>query len=376
MEPMNPESVFCPNLECVARGQRGRGNITIHSQKEKRYECQICHTTFSATRGSIFYRLRTDPVTVMLVVTLLAYGCPLQAIVAAFRFDECTVKEWWRRAGEHCQAVHEHIVGQSELDLGQVQADEIKVKTQMGTLWLAMAMMVSTRLWLGGVVSQHRDLSLIRALVAQVRAVALCRPLLVAVDGLVSYVTAFQQAFRSPVPRFGQVGRRKLRAWSELALVQVVKQRHKGHMTIERRIVQGTQAMVTRLIELSQGHGGINTAYIERLNATFRQRLASLARRTRALVRQPETLHLGMYVIGCMYNLCTYHHSLRHPFYLAPKGRRWLRRTPAIAAGLTDHCWTVEELFNFRVPPAPWTPPKRRGRRSKETLDLMKRWCQ
>jgi transposase-like protein len=376
MEPMNPESVFCPNLECVARGQRGRGNITIHSQKEKRYECQICHTTFSATRGSIFYRLRTDPVTVMLVVTLLAYGCPLQAIVAAFRFDERTVKEWWRRAGEHCQAVHEHIVGQSELDLGQVQADEIKVKTQMGTLWLAMAMMVSTRLWLGGVVSQHRDLSLIRALVAQVRAVALCRPLLVAVDGLVSYVTAFQQAFRSPVPRFGQVGRRKLRAWSELALVQVVKQRHKGHMTIERRIVQGTQAMVTRLIELSQGHGGINTAYIERLNATFRQRLASLARRTRALVRQPETLHLGMYVIGCMYNLCTYHHSLRHPFYLAPKGRRWLRRTPAIAAGLTDHCWTVEELFNFRVPPAPWTPPKRRGRRSKETLDLMKRWCQ
>jgi transposase-like protein len=373
---MNPESVFCPNLECVARGQRGRGNITIHSQKEKRYECQVCHKTFSATSGSIFYRLRTDPVTVMLVVTLLAYGCPLQAIVAAFRFDERTVKDWWRRAGEHCQAVHEHIVGQSELDLEQVQADEIKVKTQMGTLWLAMAMMVSTRLWLGGVVSQHRDLSLIQALVAQVRAVALCRPLLVAVDGLASYVTAFQHAFRSPVPRFGRMGRPKLRAWSELALVQVVKQRQKGHMNIERRIVQGTQAMVTRLIELSQGRGGINTAYIERLNATFRQRLASLARRTRALIRQPATLHLGMYVIGCMYNLCTYHHSLRHPFYLTPRGRRWLRRTPAIAAGLTDHCWTVEELFHFRVPPAPWTPPKRRGRRSKETLDLMKRWCQ
>jgi transposase-like protein len=219
---MNPESVFCPNLECVARGQRGRGNITIHSQQEKRYECQVCHRTFSATRGSIFYHLRTDSVTVMLVITLLAHGCPLQAIVAAFGFDERTVKGWWRRAGEHCQAVHEHVVGQRALDLGQVQADEIKVKTQRGTLWLAMAMMVSTRLWLGGVVSQQRDLSLIRALVAQVRAVALCRPLLVAVDGLASYVTAFQQAFRSPVPRLGQVGRRKLRAWSELALVQVI----------------------------------------------------------------------------------------------------------------------------------------------------------
>jgi transposase-like protein len=376
MEPMNPESVFCPNLECVARGQRGRGNITIHSQKEKRYECQVCHRTFSATTGSIFYHLRTDSVTVMLVITLLAHGCPLQAIVAAFGFDERTVKDWWRRAGEHCQAVHEHVVGQSALDLEQVQADEIKVKTQRGTLWLAMAMMVSTRLWLGGVVSQHRDLNLIRALVAQVRAVALCRPLLVAVDGLASYVTAFEQAFRSPVPRLGQVGRRKLRAWSELALVQVVKQRRKGPLSIERRIVQGTAAMVTRLVELSQGRGGINTAYIERLNATFRQRLASLARRTRALVRQPQTLHLGMYVIGCVYNFCTYHDSLRQPFYLAPRRQRWLRRTPAIAAGLTDHCWTVEELFNFRVPPPPWTPPQRRGRRSKETLALMKRWCQ
>jgi hypothetical protein len=195
-----------------------------------------------------------------------------------------------------------------------------------------MAIMVSTRLWLGGVVSQHRDLSLIRALVAQVRAVALCRPLLVAVDGLASYVTAFQQAFRSPVPRFGQAGRCKLRAWSELALVQVVKQRRRGYLSIERRIVQGTQAMVTRLVKLSQGRGGINTAYIERLNATFRQRLASLARRTRFLARQPETLHLGMYVIGCVYDLCTCHHSLRQPFYPAPRGRRWLRRIPATPA--------------------------------------------
>jgi transposase-like protein len=376
MEPMNPESVFCPNVSCPAKGQRGRGNITIHSVQEKRYECQVCNKTFSATKGSIFYRLHTDPVTVMLVITLLAFGCPPQAIVVAFGFDERTVKDWWRRAGEHCEGVHRHVVGQRELDLQQVQADELKVKTQAGTLWLAMAMMVSTRLWLGGVVSRHRDMSLIRALVAQVRAVALCRPLLVAVDGLASYVTAFQQAFRSRLPRYGQIGRAKLRTWTELVIVQVVKQRQNGRLSIERRIVQGTMAMVARLVELSQGRGGINTAYIERLNATFRQRLAGLARRTRALVRQPETLHLGMYVIGCMYNLCTYHDSLRQPFYLAKGGQRWLRRTPAIAAGLTDHCWTVEELFNFRVPPASWTPPQQRGRRSKQTLALMEQWCQ
>jgi hypothetical protein len=292
----------------------------------------VCDKTFSATTGSIFYRLHTDPVTVMLVITLLANGCPLQAIVVAFGLDERTVKDWWGRAGEHCQGVHERVVGQSQLDLEQVQADEIKVKTQAGTLWLAMAMMVSSRLWLGAVVSQHRDLNLIRALAACVRAVALYRPLLVAVDGLASYVTAFRQAFRSALPRYGQVGRAKLRAWSEVAIVQVVKQRQAGRLTIERRIVQGTRAMVARLVEVSQGRGGINTAYIERLNATFRQRLASLARRTRALVRQPETLQLGVYVLGCMYNLCTYHDSLRQPFYLAKGGQRWLRRTPATPA--------------------------------------------
>jgi hypothetical protein len=314
--------------------------------------------------------------TVMVVISLLAYGCPPQAIVVAFGLDERTVKDWWRRAGEHCEEVHKHTVGQSELDLQQVQADELKVKTQGGTLWLAMALMVPTRLWLGGVVSDHRDLNLIRALVAHIRAVALCRPLLMAVDGLASYVTAFQQAFRSPLPRYGRVGRAKLRAWTEVAIVQVVKQRQAGCLTIDRRIIQGTAAGVARLVELSQGRGGINTAYIERLNATFRQRLASLARRTRAVIRQPETLHRGVYVIGCLYNLCTYHDSLRQPFYLAKGGQRWLRRTPAIAAGLTDHCWTVEELFNFRVPPAPWTPPKQRGRRSKETLALMEQWCQ
>jgi transposase-like protein len=373
---MNPEAVFCPNWECVARGQRGRGNIKVHSEQEHRYMCEACGKTFSASTGSIFYRLRTDSMTVMLVITLLAHGCPLQAIVKAFGFDERTVKDWWRRAGEHCQGVHEHVVGQSKLDLEQVQADEIKVKTQAGTLWLAMAMMVSTRLWLGAAVSQRRDMNLIKALVAQVRAVALYRPLLVAVDGLASYVKAFQQAFRSPVPRFRQKGRCKLRAWRDLAIVQVVKQRQEGRLTIERRMVQGTQALVARLVEASQGGGGINTAYIERLNATFRQRLASLARRTRALVRQPETLQLGAYVLGCMYNLCTYHESLRQPFYLAKGGRRWLRRTPAIAAGLTDHCWTVKELFNFRVPPERWTPPKRRGRRSNETLALMEQWCE
>jgi hypothetical protein len=240
---------------------------------------------------------------------------------------------------------------------------------------MAMAMMVPTRLWLGGVISQQRDRALIQSLADQIRVVALCRPLLLAVDGLVSYVGAFQRAFRSPVPRWGQPGRCHLRPWSEIVIVQVVKQRLDGHLSVVRRIVQGSRQQVAELLTASQGGGKINTAFIERLNATFRQRLACLARRSRNLARQPETLQAGMFIVGCIYNFCTYHDTLRVAFYLAMGGQRWLQRTPAIAADLTNHRWTIEELFMFKVPPPRWTPPKHRGRPSQHILQLVQQWC-
>lgn len=92
--------------------------------------CHECMKTFSATKDTLFCRLHTDATTVQLVIKLLAYGCPLQAIVKAFGFDERTVKEWWRRSGGHCRVVHGHMIEQRQFDLGQVQADEIKAKMQ------------------------------------------------------------------------------------------------------------------------------------------------------------------------------------------------------------------------------------------------------
>jgi len=63
--------------------------------------------------------------------------------------------------------MHEHIVGKSQLELEQVQADEIKSKGQGTTFWIAMAMMVRTRLWLGGAISHKLDLNLIQDLTNQ-----------------------------------------------------------------------------------------------------------------------------------------------------------------------------------------------------------------
>jgi len=81
---MNPQEAFCPNIDCPARGQIGKAYITIHSQKEQSFMCSVCQQTFTTTKGTLFYRLHEDARTVLVVIALLAYGCPLQAIVQTF----------------------------------------------------------------------------------------------------------------------------------------------------------------------------------------------------------------------------------------------------------------------------------------------------
>ena len=96
---MDPTMVCCPNLACPARSHIGQGNMGIHAQKDRRCMCTQCRKTCSATKGTVLYRLRTAAETVALVVTLLAHGCPVQAIVAALGFEERTVADWWARSG-------------------------------------------------------------------------------------------------------------------------------------------------------------------------------------------------------------------------------------------------------------------------------------
>jgi hypothetical protein len=295
-------------------------------------------------------------------VSLVAHGCPIQAIVATFRLAERTVTDWLEAAGVHCQKVHEATVQQGGLDLGQVQSDEIRAKLQGGIVWLALAIAVPTRLWLGAAISPSRDAALLRALAEQVKACALCRPLLVCFDGCAGYVKAFRDAFRTPL-HSGQRGRPRLIAWPDLALGQIAGQYAKRRVVcIKRRIVQG-HALVDSLLKRSQGAGVLNTAFIERLNATWREHLACLARRSRSLARTTSTLLVRTYLLGTVYNFCTEHDSLRLPLYVGSRGhRRWVHRTPAMAAGLTDHGWSVLELLSFKIPPDPYVPPKRRGR--------------
>jgi hypothetical protein len=222
---------------------------------------------------------------------------------------------------------------------------------------------------LGGAVSPKRGKLLLAALVEQVVRLALCRPIVWAVDGLKAYLGVIQRAFRAPL-RLGTQGRPHLIEWPDVSIVRVIKHRATGQLTVERQVYQGDPPQVQTVILTSQGStGGINTAFIERLNATFRQSLACLARRSRALARTVPTLEQGMFLVGCLYNFCTLHDSLRLSLSVGRYGqRRWVQRTPAIAAGLTDHIWSVDELLTFKVPLPLFVPPKRRGRPPKQPI--------
>ena len=151
------------------------------------------------------------------------------------------------------------------------------MKIQGGIVWMAMAMQVSTRLWLGGVLSTCRDTALITALMQKVRACALCRPLLFCMDGCPAYIQAIRSVFReahsdrqSRATAFATVGRH-LHGASGQAICRQTGGCHSASFGVRARMAQ-----VQALVQQTQGGGTINTAYIERLNATFRSRILCL----------------------------------------------------------------------------------------------------
>jgi len=346
---MDPHSVFCPNPACPDKGQCAQGNIGIHSQKERRYGCTTCGKTFAATRGTALYRLHHSVELMVVVVTLVCHGCPTQAIVAACGRDERTVAAWLHRAGSHAARVHTAVVETGQVDLGQVQVDEICVKVRRGRIWQALALAVPSRLWLGGDLSPTRDGALVTATLRRVAACASGAALLLCVDGFAAYVGAVRTVFRVAV-RTGRPGRPRLVLPDTVLLAQVVKS-HNGRRLVDvtRRVVFGTAEAVTDASAATRGGTQINTSSSERLNATFRAALAPLTRRGRRLAHGAALLTSGMWVVGTAYNFCWPHASL---CFRALGGRRWQERTPAMAAGLTDHVWTMDELLRYRVLPA------------------------
>jgi IS1 family transposase len=303
--------------------------------------------TFSARQGTVCSRLRTSAETVVIVVTLLAHECPLQAMGAALGVDERTIADWWARSDRQGHAAYEALVEHPRA-LGQVQADERRVTQQGGIVWMALAMMGKTRLWLVGDVSEQRDLRLIQRLSERIRRCATPRPLLVYTDGWCTSIRAMRETCRDP-GYTGPGGQPRLHSWRHVLSAPVGKRYERRRViATERRMVDGPPAPVETLRWRSQGNGVINTADIEQLNATCRERLAPLARRCRALARQTLTGHEGMVWVGTVSNFCTRLTSVSTP---ASKPRQPWRRGSLTRAGRCRNCGRF--LCRRRVGPRP-----------------------
>jgi transposase-like protein/IS1 family transposase len=363
-EPMDASKQFCPNSACSARGKLGEGTIRIHSRTPDRYRCRVCKSTCSTRRGTMLEGLRRPTELIVMVVTLLAYGCPIQAIVHAYGLDERTVADWQKRAGKHCQQVHQAIVERGKVETSHVQADEIRAKGRKMIAWMGMAIDATSRLWMAGVVSTRRDRELADRLLQQVRACCPSRrSLLVCTDGWAAYPKSIMRAFRDKVKKTAGRGRACLEVWPDLCIATVIKRTEKKRVVeVTRKVTVGTLENAQKLLNMTVGCKQFNTSLIERFNGTMRERLASLTRKCRHAAQRLDALRAGMYLIGCTYNFCFPHHELSKTTHFG------YACTPAMAAGLTDHLWTVHEVLTYKIAPGPWVEPKQLRRSRKKAI--------
>jgi transposase-like protein/IS1 family transposase len=294
-ETMNASLQFCPTSACSASGLTNMGNITIHDRKRQRYRCNACRHTFTARTGTMLEGRRSPAELVLIVVGLLAYGCPLQAIVHVFGLDERTVAAWRDRAGQQCQRVQHAVVQQGTLTLTHVQADEIRIKGKKSIMWMGLAMEVSSRLWLAGVVQHARDRVLADRLLHLVRRCACgASQLFICVDGWNAYHHAILRAFTQQVTK--GIQKSKGQIWPQIIIGQVIKTREKYHLvSVKKTLLRGNEQGLEACLTQSKGGTQINTAYIERFNGTMRERLASLTRKCRHANEHLEPFQWGMY---------------------------------------------------------------------------------
>jgi hypothetical protein len=189
-----------------------------------------------------------------------------------------------------------------------------------------------------------------------------CAPLFLT-DGFKEYMTALLTHYGQWVqfPRRQATGPAPKPRWMPLPgllYAQVVKtMRRRRLVAVTHRMVFGTLEAVNQLL-VPLGWQ-INTSFVERLNLTIRQHVAAVGRRVSTLCKGEDGVRQQLALYHVYYNFCLPHASLRIPFALPEpthgtgSAKRWQPRTPAMAAGLTDHVWTLREVLLFRVPPWP-----------------------
>jgi IS1 family transposase len=251
----------------------------------------------------------------------------------------------------------------SQLKAAEVGKPAAIDRPQRSSYWVWVALDPVSKLWLSLTVGD-RTLACAQQLVHQVGQLLApgCVPLFIT-DGLVDYELALLTHFGHWVQPQHRQGRRLKLRWMPLPTLnyaQVIKQRRRRRLVqVSRRVIFGSLEQIK--VQLA-GHGWqINTAFIERLNLSIRQHVPGLGRRVSHLAKSVTSLRQQGLLYQTYYNFCLPHTSLRRPLVQSQptKGagsmKKWQPCTPAMAAGVTDKVWSLQEVLLFRVPPWPQT---------------------
>jgi hypothetical protein len=332
-------------------------------QQTRRSRGTVCGQTFTASKGTAFYRLDRPARRLGQGVRLLASGCPPAASVAACGRDARTVAGGHPRAGAPRERIPPGLVAPPHR-LAHGPADARRIKPHGGVVWIARALAVTRGWWRGAGVPGRREGALAARRVRRVRRGGAPGPLVWSGEGGAPSVRAIRRVVGDPAPT-GQRARPPRRRWPCLALAQVItpttaRGRRVG---LPRRVVWGAAEPVAA----GFGAGVITTAWIERLTATCRARLDAGVRRGRARGRQTATRYGAAYLTGTVDHFCPPPHPVAFQAHRPT--------TPARAAGLTAHGWSLEALRRCRGPPPRWPPARHRGRRARQERALLARWC-
>ncbi len=376
---------FCPNSACAYTGWVGRGNIRANGRPGggswRQLQCVACHGYFQETHGTPLHGKRVPPERQVWAVASVAEGLGLRAVARVFEVDPNTVLTWLGEAADHAAAFSRAFL--HEVDVTQVQLDELFAVVSAVTAGEISEAEASQRLshspqWVWGAIDSvtklllsidvgDRTLAMAQRLVHHVVQVLApdCVPLFMT-DGFREYATALLTHFGQWVQpsRRRALGPAPKPRWlplPQLLYAQVVKQCQRRRLVrVRSRVIFGTLAAVKQVLA-AQGWQ-INTAFIERLNLTIRQHVAAVGRRVLTLCKGEAGLRQQLALYQVYYNFCLPHASLRLPLPQPrpTKGggsaKKWRPHTPAMAAGLTDHVWTLREVLLFRVPP--WPQPQ------------------
>ena len=223
----------------------------------------------------------------------------------------------------------------------------------LGTTWIWRAFAPEFRLRLASRVG-NRNLYGARQLLRKIRSRLDDSLPLFTSDSLRHYAEVLLELFgqwEKPQPTGGpgRPAKPQRVASRDLWYAQVHKEREAGRVVkVTRSVIFGkrrkVEAQAASLKRADGSEGQINTAYVERDNLTLRQQLRRLARKTLGFSKNRRELQNALEFIAAHDNFVKPHRALR--FKAPPNGNRvWAKRTPAMAAGISNRIWTLRELL-------------------------------